>query len=456
MKLYSTLTRDKRDFEPAGDAVTIYVCGITTSNSSHVGHALSAVVFDVLHRYLEFRGYTVRRVQNFTDIDDKIIASARDQGLSTEEVAEKYVQEFFRDMDDLNVRRATEHPRATEEIPAIIRMIEGLIEQGRAYPAADKSGSVYFRVKSDPEYGKLSGRSVDELLEGVRIDVEPGKEAPADFALWKSSKPGEPSWDSPWGGGRPGWHIECSAMALEYLGETIDIHGGGLDLVFPHHENELTQSESFTGQKPFARFWVHNGLLRLDGAKMSKSLGNLVTVREALESYSADAIRMYILTSHYRSPLIYDQDNIGTQERAARRLRQAASVTSRADSGDSIDPAPFRERFVEAMEDDLNTPQALAVIFDLAHEINRGRDAGHELAGAQAEMRTLADVLGLTLAEPASKGGLSDEDVEARLASRAQARANQDFAAADAIRDELIEAGVVLEDGPGGTIWSRV
>ncbi|MCH7643089.1 MAG: cysteine--tRNA ligase, partial [Chloroflexi bacterium] len=339
MKLYSTLTRDKRDFEPAGDTVTMYVCGITASNSSHVGHALSAVVFDVLHRYLEYRGYTVRRVQNFTDIDDKIIAKANDEGLSSAEVAEKYVQEFFRDMDDLNVRRATVHPRATNEIPAILSMIEGLIEKGRAYPATDDSGSVYFRVDSDPEYGKLSGRTVDELLEGVRIDIEPGKEAPADFALWKASKPGEPSWDSPWGGGRPGWHIECSAMALEYLGETIDIHGGGLDLVFPHHENELTQSESFTGQKPFARFWVHNGLLRLDGAKMSKSLGNLVTVREALNSYSADAIRMYILTSHYRSPLLYDEDNIGTQERASRRLRQAANVASEASSGDSVDPA---------------------------------------------------------------------------------------------------------------------
>ncbi|MDA1256472.1 MAG: cysteine--tRNA ligase [Chloroflexi bacterium] len=457
MKLYSTLTRDKRDFEPAGDAVTMYVCGITASNSSHVGHALSSVVFDVLHRYLEYRGYAVRRVQNFTDVDDKIIARANAEGLSPEEVAEKYVQEFFRDMDDLNVRRATEHPRATNEIPGIIRMIEGLIEKGNAYPAADESGNVYFRVHSNPEYGKLSGRTVEELLEGVRIDVEPGKEAPPDFALWKASKPGEPSWDSPWGPGRPGWHIECSAMALEYLGETIDIHGGGLDLAFPHHENELAQSECFTGQKPFARFWVHNGLLRLDGAKMSKSLGNLVTVRDALDGYSADAIRMYILTSHYRGPLLYDEDNIGTQERASRRLRQAANVASRADSGKSVDPAPFREHFVEVMDDDLNTPQGLAVIFDLAHEINRGRDAGHEIGAAQAVLRELSDVLGLTLAEPeASEAGLSDADVEARLVSRTEARSNREFAAADAIRDELIAAGIAIEDGPGGTTWSRV
>ena len=457
MKLYSTLTRDKRDFEPAGDAVTMYVCGITASNSSHVGHALSSVVFDVLHRYLQFRGYEVRRVQNFTDVDDKIITKANAEGLTSDEVSEKYIQEFFTDMDELNVRRATVHPRATQEIPGIVKMIEGLIEKGNAYPATDGSGSAYFRVNSDPEYGKLSGRTVEELLEGVRVDVEPGKEAPADFALWKASKPGEPAWDSPWGQGRPGWHIECSAMALEYLGETIDIHGGGLDLVFPHHENELTQSESYTGQKPFARFWLHNGLLRLDGAKMSKSLGNLVTVRDALDSNSADAIRMYILTSHYRSPLLYDEDNIHTQERAARRLRQAVTAESSTNSGESVDPAPFKERYIEAMEDDLNTPQALAAIFDLAHEINRGRSAGHDLSEAQAEMRSLSSVLGLTLAEPgASADGLSDEDIEARLASRSEARSNRDFAAADAIRDELVEAGVLIEDGLGGTTWTRI
>ena len=457
MKLYSTLTRDKRDFEPAGDAVTMYVCGITASNSSHVGHALSSVVFDVLHRYLEFRGYEVRRVQNFTDVDDKIITKANNEGLTSDEISEKYIQEFFTDMDELNVRRATVHPRATQEIPGILKMIEGLIEKGNAYPATDGSGSVYFRVNSDPEYGKLSGRTVEELLEGVRVDVEPGKEAPADFALWKASKPGEPAWDSPWGQGRPGWHIECSAMALEYLGETIDIHGGGLDLVFPHHENELTQSESYTGQKPFARFWLHNGLLRLDGAKMSKSLGNLVTVRDALDSNSADAIRMYILTSHYRSPLLYDEDNIHTQERAARRLRQAVTADSSAISGESVDPAPFKERYIDAMEDDLNTPQALAAIFDLAHEINRGRSAGHDLADAQAEMRSLSSVLGLTLAEPGvSEDGLSDEDIEACLTSRSEARTNRDFAAADAIRDELVEAGVLIEDGPGGTTWTRI
>ena len=457
MKLYSTLTRDKRDFEPAGNAVTMYVCGITASNSSHVGHALSSVVFDVLHRYLEFRGYEVRRVQNFTDVDDKIITKANAEGLTSDEVSEKYIEEFFTDMDELNVRRATVHPRATQEIPGILKMIEGLIGEGNAYPATDKSGSVYFRVNSDPEYGKLSGRTVEELLEGVRVDIEPGKESPADFALWKASKSGEPAWDSPWGQGRPGWHIECSAMALEYLGETIDIHGGGLDLVFPHHENELTQSESYTGQKPFARFWLHNGLLRLDGAKMSKSLGNLVTVRDALDSNSADAIRMYILTSHYRSPLLYDEGNIHTQERAARRLRQAVTSGSSADSGKSVDPKPFRDRYIQAMEDDLNTPRALAAIFDLAHEINRGRDAGNDLVDAQETMRSLSSVLGLTLADPgASEDGLSDDDIKARLASRSEARTNRDFAAADAIRNELVEAGVLIEDGPGETTWTRI
>lgn len=457
MKLYSTLTRDKREFEPAGDTVTMYVCGITASNSSHVGHALSSVVFDVLHRYLVFRGYQVRRVQNFTDVDDKIITKANEEGLSSEEVAEKYIEEFFSDMDELNVQRATVHPRATNEIPGILRMIEGLIGSNNAYPATDNSGSVYFRVDSDNDYGKLSGRTVEELLEGVRNEVEPGKEAPADFALWKASRPGEPAWDSPWGQGRPGWHIECSAMALEYLGETIDIHGGGLDLVFPHHENELTQSESYTGQKPFARVWMHNGLLRLDGAKMSKSLGNLVTVRDALDGNSADAIRMYILTSHYRSPLLYDEENIHTQERAVRRLRQAATAESESITGLSVDPLPFRERYIEAMEDDLNTPQALAAIFDLAHEINRGRDAGHDLSEAQVEMLTLAGVLGLTLTEPqASEDGLSDAEVEDGIARRTQARIDRNFDAADTIRDELIKAGISIEDGPEGTTWSRI
>ena len=457
MKLYNTLTREKAEFVPAGDVVSMYVCGITTSNTSHVGHALSSVVFDVLHRYLEYRGYRVRRVQNFTDVDDKVIARAAEEGVPAEVVAERYVDEFFRDMDDLNVRRADVHPRATAEIPRIIEMIEGLVARGHAYPSPAEDGNVYFRVGSDPDYGKLSRRTRDDMLEGVRVELEPGKEDPADFALWKASKPGEPAWDSPWGRGRPGWHIECSAMARTYLGETIDIHGGGLDLIFPHHENEIAQSESFSGHEPFARFWLHNGLLRMDDAKMSKSLGNVVSVREALDTYSSDAIRLYMLMSHYRAPLAYDEENIGRHERAARRLRQAATVESDGVSGEAVDARPFRERFIEAMDDDLNTPQGLAVLFDLGREINRGRDAGQPIQAAQAELRELAEVLGLTLVEPeAGADGLSDNEIEARLAERARLRGERDFAAADAIRDELTAQGIALEDSPTGTIWTRV
>jgi len=452
MRLYNTLTRRKEEFQPAGDAVTLYVCGITTSGHFHLGHALSSVVFDVLHRYMEYRGYTVKRVMNFTDVDDKSIARAREEGLTNEEVAEKYIEAFFRDADDLNLMRATIYPRATEEIPHIIDLVRDLEEKGLAYEA---EGSVYFRVRRDPDYGKLSRRTVDELLEGTRLDIEPGKEDPADFVLWKASKPGEPAWDSPWGSGRPGWHIECSAMAVHHLGQTIDIHGGGLDLIFPHHENEIAQSESFTGEIPFARFWMHNGLLRMAGDKMSKSIGNLVNVRDALERYSADAIRLWMLSSHYRSPLLYDEESIEAQERAARRLRIAVAADS-PDAQATLDPAPFEADFVQAMDDDLNAPQALAGLFDLARDINRNRDAGASVAGAQSMLRKLAGVLGLTLAEPEAKpGALSEEEIDALIQKRAALRAERRFEEADAVRAELAARGVSLADSPEGTSWSR-
>ena len=453
MRLYNTLTRRKEEFEPAGDVATLYVCGITTSGYFHLGHALSSVVFDVLHRYLEFRGYAVKRVMNFTDVDDKSIARAAEEGISNEEVAEKYIAAFFQDADALNLKRATVYPRATAEIPRIVELVRGLEEKGLAYEA---DGSVYYRVRRDPDYGKLSGRSVDELLEGVRLDVEPGKEEPADFALWKASKPGEPAWDSPWGKGRPGWHIECSAMAIHHLGETIDIHGGGLDLIFPHHENEVAQSESFTARVPFARFWMHNGLVRLAGDKMSKSIGNLVNVRDALERYSADAIRLWMLSSHYRSPLLYDEESIGAQERALRRLR--AAVTADSPGGRAVlDPAQFEADFVQAMEDDLNTPKALASLFDLARDINRNRDAGAGVAEARETLGRLAGILGLTLAEPeAAAGGVSEDEIEALIQERATLRADRRFAEADAVRADLAARGVALADSPEGTTWSRV
>ena len=453
MRLYNTLTRRKEEFEPAGDVATLYVCGITTSGYFHLGHALSSVVFDVLHRYLEYRGYAVKRVMNFTDVDDKSIARAAEEGISNEEVAEKYIAAFFQDADALNLKRASVYPRATAEIPRIVELVRGLEEKGLAYEA---DGSVYYRVRRDPDYGKLSGRSVDELLEGVRLDVERGKEEPADFALWKASKPGEPAWDSPWGEGRPGWHIECSAMAIHHLGETIDIHGGGLDLVFPHHENEVAQSESFTGRTPFARFWMHNGLVRLAGDKMSKSIGNLVNVRDALERYSADAIRLWMLSSHYRSPLLYDEESIGAQERALRRLR--AAVTADSSGGRvALDPAQFEADFVQAMEDDLNTPKALASLFDLARDINRNRDAGAGVAEARETLGRLAGILGLTLAEPeTAAGGVSEDEIEALIQERATLRADRRFAEADAVRADLAARGVALADSPEGTTWSRV
>ena len=323
MKLSDTLTGEKRDFAPAGDTVRMYVCGVTPYSSAHVGHAMSYIVFDVLHRYLEFRGFSVRRVQNFTDIDDKLIDRAAQEGATVEALAEKHIAEYFEDMAALNVREADLYPRATQEIPKIVEVISGLIDSGHAYASG---GDVYFRVRSAADYGKLSHRSLDSMRAGARIEPGVEKEHPMDFALWKSAKAGEPAWESPWGPGRPGWHIECSAMALRYLGESIDIHGGGQDLVFPHHENETAQSEAFTGARPFASFWLHNGLLNLDSEKMSKSLGNLVTIRDALQRYSADAIRLSVLNAHYRSPGYYSDEALAGAERAAGRLRQAAAA----------------------------------------------------------------------------------------------------------------------------------
>jgi cysteinyl-tRNA synthetase len=321
MRIYNTLSGRKEEFAPGGDPIKMYVCGVTPYSECHIGHAMSYIIFDVIKRYLEFRGYRVRYVQNFTDVDDKIIARASQSGLSTQELAQKFIAQYFSDMDALNVKRADVYPRATEEIPEIIKVIAGLIEGGHAYSAG---GDVYFRVSSFPQYGKLSHRSLSVMMTGDSCEEKSEKEHTIDFTLWKAAKPGEPQWESPWGPGRPGWHIECSAMSLEHLGETLDIHGGGQDLVFPHHENEIAQSEAFTGVSPFARYWMHNGLMQLGEEKMSKSLGNLITVKEALERYSADAIRLFVLSSHYRSPLTYTEDGLEAAERGVKRLRLAA------------------------------------------------------------------------------------------------------------------------------------
>lgn len=449
------MTRKREDFKPLGDEVLMYVCGVTVYDKPHMGHALSSVVFDVLHRYLEYRDYKVRRVQNFTDVDDKIIDRANRDGISCEELTEENIKAFFRAMDGLNVRRATVHPRATEDMDEIIGMISTLMDQGAAYEA---NGSVYFRVRSDDDYGKLSHRTIDEMLEGTRFDVDETKEHAADFALWKASKEGEPAWDSPWGKGRPGWHIECSAMALKHLGRQIDIHGGGLDLIFPHHENELAQSETALGVDPFVQFWMHNGMLRKSGdEEMSKSLGNVVNVEEALERHSADAIRLWVLQSHYRSPSVLGDDSIEQAESALRTLRNAAEVES-TENNDELNPGEFKERFIESMDDDLNTPRALAAVFDLARAINRASGSGQNVGNAQKLLTELTAVLGLTLEEPereAVDGEISEAEIERLISERAKAREEKRWADADAVRDQLQEAGIAIADGPAGTTWSR-
>jgi cysteinyl-tRNA synthetase len=451
MKLYNTLSRTVEEFTPAdGNLVKMYVCGVTPYSSTHVGHALSYVVFDTLRRYLEHNGYEVRHVQNFTDVDDKIIQRASERGISEDELVSEYIDDYFHTMDSLNIKRAAEYPRATREIPRIIDAIGGLIDRGHAYAAA---GDVYFRVTSKDDYGKLSHRSLDSMIAGARIQVDENKEHPMDFVLWKGAKEGEPSWPSPWGPGRPGWHIECTAMSLEYLGEQLDIHGGGQDLVFPHHENEIAQSESYTGAKPFSRFWMHNGLLQLGSDKMSKSLGNLVSVVEALERYHPDTMRLYFLSSHYRSPLAYSDEGAAAVERSLDRIRHA--LTPGDGTGAEVDPQPHADRFFAAMDDDLNTPQAVAAMFDLARDINRGRDAGNGIGTAQQTLRDLGNLLGLTFSERDDSAAqlAAAPFIDLLVSVRSDLRQARQFAMADTIRDRLAEEGVLLEDGPQGTQW---
>ncbi|MDI6857695.1 MAG: cysteine--tRNA ligase [Dehalococcoidia bacterium] len=453
MRLYNTLTRKQNDFQPADDTVKMYVCGPNLYAPCHVGHAMSYVIFDVLRRYLEYRGYKVRHVQNFTDIEDKIIARAESLGVTIDQLAERYTEQFFDDMDALNVQRAHVYPRATEEIPGMIEMIQGLIARGYAY---EIDGDVYFRVTRDEDYGELSGRSLEDLQAGARIEVDERKEHPMDFALWKASKAGEPAWDSPWGPGRPGWHIECSVMSRKYLGETLDIHGGGQDLIFPHHENEKAQSESYAGKKPFVRFWVHNGLVRLSESeeKMTRSLGNLVPIADAVAEHGSDTLRLFILTSHYRNPLTYADEALNAARKGVERLRIAARTPSPDGAGDDIDAAPYRQRFIEAMDDDLNTAQALAALFALAREINRARDEGRPVAQAQATLLELAGVLGLRLEE--EEGAIAAAPfIELLIEVRNDLREAQQWALADKIRSRLSDLGIALEDTREGTVWRR-
>ena len=451
MKLYDSLTGEKRDFAPPGDEVKMYVCGVTPYSSAHVGHAMSYIYFDTLRRYLEFLGYQVKHVQNFTDIDDKIITEAGIQGTSPVMLVEELVEEYLMDMANLNVQPAHIYPRVTDEIQKIIEMIEGLIEKGFAY---ESEGDVYYRVTKFRDYGKLSHRTLEGMLAGARVEPNLRKEHAMDFTLWKASKIGEPSWSSPWGEGRPGWHIECSAMAVHYLGGHLDIHGGGQDLVFPHHENEIAQTEAFTGEKPFVDYWVHNGLLQIDDGKMSKSFGKMVTVREALSEFSADAIRLFFLSSHYHSPLAYSSESIEGQKRAAERMRSALEADDiNLASADAIEPAPFRERFIAAMDDDLNTPQALAALFDLTREINRGHDENKRIRLAQESLRELTRVLGLRLYGEEETVQPLSPFVELLAEIRQELRNAKQWELADRIRDRLQTLGISLEDGADRTKW---
>ena len=453
MKVYNTLSGQKEEFLPQGDEVKMYVCGVTPYADCHIGHAMSYIIFDVIRRYLQFRGYKVKYVQNITDIDDKIIDRANQLGISIGELTGKFTARFFEDMDALNISRADIYPKATEEIPKIIEVVQGLVDRGYAYPAG---GSVYFRVKNVSDYGKLSHRSLESTMTTESALGSDDKESPMDFVLWKAAKPGEPSWESPWGPGRPGWHIECSVMSLKYLGNTLDIHGGGQDLVFPHHENEIAQSESFTGIKPFVKYWLHNGLVQLGEEKMSKSLGNLITIKEALEKYSPDAIRIFVLSSHYRSPLTYSEEALEAAERGVDRLRQVVHSGSKGEKvGDRIDSELYRQRFIEAMDDDFNTPQAIATLFDLARDINRLSDEGYSVAQGQRVLLELANILGLTLKLPEEPTVDAEPLLELLISIRNQLREAKQWQLADEIRAKLDELGVALEDTPQGTVWRR-
>jgi len=461
LRVYNTLTREKSDFETIEKGkVRMYVCGPTVYDSAHVGHAMSALVFDVIRRYLIYKGYQVQYVMNFTDVDDKIIDRANRLGIEPIELAEKYINEFKKDLESLNILPATEHPRATEEIDEIIGMVQTLIERGAAY---EVDGDVFFRVEQAKDYGKLSGRKLEEMNAGSRIRVDDRKENPMDFAVWKLAKEGEPAWDSPWGPGRPGWHIECSAMNLSHLGQQIDIHGGGNDLIFPHHENEIAQTEAITG-KPFARYWMHNGMLQLKGEKMSKSLGNLVPIKEFIEQHSGDVMRLMVLTSHYRSPLTFNNEVIEANERALERLASAkrpAMPEAKGAPGDVLDELTkqvetTRQAFTDSMDEDFNTAGALGSIFDLVRMINLARSKGAtdaQLDPAQQTLIELTGVLGLKLETDQKTSSSADAFIDLLVELRQELRQEKNYALSDTIRDRLAGLGVIIEDSAQGSTW---
>jgi len=477
IQIFNTMTRKKEPFVPLHPPhVTIYNCGPTVYDHFHIGNARNFVVMDVVRRYFEYCGYQVKFVQNLTDIDDKIIRRAAEEHTTFQAITDRYIPCYFEDARKLRIRPADLHPRATEHIGEIVVFIQDLIAKGFAY---EINGSVYFSVSRDKEYGKLSGRRVEDLLEGARVEVSEEKQEAADFALWKSAKPREPAWESPWGRGRPGWHIECSVMAMRHLGDTIDIHAGGTDLTFPHHENEIAQSECRTG-KPFARYWMHNGFLNIDGEKMSKSLGNFKRVDQVLEHFSPAAIRYFLLSAHYRHPLDLAEEALEEAVAAVRRINDTLETGAKILAIEPLAPTPagaseseevvaLRGRFQTMMDDDFNTPRALAVLFDVVGLIHETRAAAqsetddekrarlHRLAALVGFGRALRDFFSLEVeaAEAAPRGALTEPLMDLLIETRGLARQAKQFAIADRIRDRLGELGLVLEDHPQGTIWKR-
>ena len=462
IRLYNTLTGQKEDFAPRDDGkASIYACGLTPQGPAHLGHLRGAVAFDVIRRWLTYRNYDVTFVQNFTDIDDKIIAKSAEEGVPPAELALRYANAYLQDWDALGIERAV-FVKVTENMDAIISLVSDLVSRGHAYPAAN--GDVYFDVSSDPEYGKLSHRRTEELSVGARIALDEAKDDPLDFALWKAAKPGEPSWESPWGLGRPGWHIECSALALKYLGNGFDIHAGGIDLVFPHHENEIAQSECATGQIPFANVWMHWGAVNTGGVKMSKSLGNFFTIREILDQYPPAVVRLYVLSTLYRSPIEYQPERLADSAKAYERIRTALTVAEQIAGAIGIDADatdPAYARFAAAMDDDFNTAQALGVVFELVAELNRlvadPQPDPSTISRTATLIRALLAHLGIAI--PVTDATHSDELapalIEQAILWRQDARAAKQYVLSDRIRDDLKTLGIVIEDRPQGTTWRR-
>ena len=470
LRIFNTLTRSKTEFVPlVAGQVRMYVCGVTVYDLSHIGHARSAVAFDVIRRYLTYKGFKVTFVRNYTDIDDKIIRRANEEGIPASELSDRYVREYQADMASIGVLPGDVEPRATAHVPEMIALIERLVAKGAAY-AVD--GDVYFNVRQFAPYGRLSGKNLDDLRSGARVEVDERKSDPLDFALWKAAKPDEPSWPSPWGAGRPGWHIECSAMAMRYLGEEFDLHGGGEDLVFPHHENEIAQAQAATG-RPFVRYWMHNAFVNLDAEKMSKSLGNTLLIRDLVQRHDPEALRLYLLGAHYRHPLEFADERVTDASRGLSRLRALRAEAAADDAGPSgaasdsalsAEIAAHRARFESAMDDDFNTPQALAALFDLVRLLNTARDPaggsdgarGADLRAGARQLVALARVLGLMEETAGAAPAVSPQKrarIDDLIAQRNEARRRRDFSEADRVRNELQAMGVLLEDTSDGTTW---